>query len=323
MKTIKSILTLLVLTLAFTTTSCDNEPIDPALVVGNGGGNTGGGNTGGGSGGSFFRANFDGQTWNANTTQAIVNSDYVAITGMHSNGSFFQITVPNGTVGTYNWAGATSITSLGLIYSAGSGQVPYTSLSNSDATNQGFTGYTDTAELVISEINTTTRKISGTFKFTGVRYNSSLTQTETKVFTSGQFSVPYTANNTSPSNNSFSCKLDGNNFVTTNVNGIKNSGIISLIGRRGSVETISLSLVENITVGTHTLENLPTGSNNVGMYIPDMSGNSFSSNPGTVTITTHNVSSKRIVGTFQFTAASLLGTSSHSITNGAFDITYQ
>ena len=38
MKTIKSILTLLVLTLAFTTTSCDNEPVDPVLSDGGSGG---------------------------------------------------------------------------------------------------------------------------------------------------------------------------------------------------------------------------------------------------------------------------------------------
>ena len=170
---------------------------------------------------------------------------------------------------------------------------------------------------------TSTHKITGTFKFTGVRYDSTLTQTETKVFTSGQFSVPYTSNNTSPSNNTFTCKLDGNNFVTTNVDGIKNSGLISLIGRRGSVENISLSLVENIAVGTHNLDNMPTGTNNVGMYVPDMSGNAYSSNPGTVTITTHNIASKRIVGTFQFTGASFLDSSTHSITNGSFDITYQ
>ena len=31
MKTIKSILKLLILTLAFTTVSCDDEPVDPAL----------------------------------------------------------------------------------------------------------------------------------------------------------------------------------------------------------------------------------------------------------------------------------------------------
>ena len=38
MKTIKSILTLFVLSLAFTTVSCDNEPVDPALDLSAGGG---------------------------------------------------------------------------------------------------------------------------------------------------------------------------------------------------------------------------------------------------------------------------------------------
>ena len=96
-----------------------------------------------------------------------------------------------------------------------------------------------------------------------------------------------------------------------------------LIGRRGSVENISLNLVDNITVGTHNLEDFPTGSNNLGMYVPDMSGNSFTSDPGTVTITTHDVAAKHIVGTFQFTATSFLDPTTHSITNGSFDIVYQ
>lgn len=42
MKTIKSILKLLILTLAFTTVSCDDEPVDPALDLSNGGGSSSG-----------------------------------------------------------------------------------------------------------------------------------------------------------------------------------------------------------------------------------------------------------------------------------------
>lgn len=42
MKSIKSILTLFVLTLAFTTVSCDNEPVDPALDLSSGGGSSSG-----------------------------------------------------------------------------------------------------------------------------------------------------------------------------------------------------------------------------------------------------------------------------------------
>ena len=158
----KLFLTFIVLIATFSITSCSEvEPLDPVLSGqvnsgngnGSGSGSTGGGNSGGGSTTeTVFKADFDGQTWNnASTIQAIVNSDYISISAMKSNGSFFQITIPQGTVGTYNWATATSITSLGLVYSAGSGQVPFVSLSNSDATNQGFTNYVDTAEPELRE----------------------------------------------------------------------------------------------------------------------------------------------------------------------------
>ncbi len=335
MKKINNLFTFIVLIATFSITSCSEvEPLDPVLSGqvnsgngnGSGSGSTGGGNSGGGSTTeTVFKADFDGQTWNnASTIQAIVNSDYISISAMKSNGSFFQVTIPQGTVGTYNWATATSITSLGLVYSAGSGQVPYVSLSNSDATNQGFTNYVDTAELVISSINTTTNIITGTFKFTGVRYDSTLTQTETKNFTNGQFSVPFTSNNTSPSTNSFFCKLDGSDFIPTNVDGIQANNSITIIGRRGNIENISLSLVGGMAPGTYDLENLPLGTNNIGLYNQDASGmNSFGANPGTVTITTHDVATKHIVGTFQFTGTSFLTTDTHSISDGEFDVYYQ
>ncbi len=41
MKSIKSIVVLFVLSLAFTTVSCDNEPVDPALEIGGGGSSSG------------------------------------------------------------------------------------------------------------------------------------------------------------------------------------------------------------------------------------------------------------------------------------------
>lgn len=334
MKKINSLIAFVVLMTTFSITSCSEvEPLDPVLSGqvnagngnGSGSGNTGGGNTGGGgSTATVFKADFDGQTWsNPSAIQAIVNSDYISISAMKSNGSFFQITIPQGTVGTYNWASATSITSLGLVYSAGSGQVPYVSLSNTDASNQGFTNYVDTAELVISSINTTTNMITGTFKFTGVRYDSTLTQTETKIFTNGQFSVPFTANNTSPSTNSFFCKLDNSDFIPTNVDGISANNMISVIGRRGNVETISLSLVAGITPGTYDLENLPLGTNNIGLYNQDAGTNSFGADPGTVVITTHDVAAKHIIGTFEFTGTSFFTTTTHTITEGEFDIFYQ
>lgn len=333
MKKISILSVIFLLFVGFSFVSCDVEPIDSAVLnqndtTNNGGGNnnTGGGgnNTGGGNTTTgIFRADFDGQTWNANTTQAIVNSDYVALTGIHTNGSFFQITIPNGVVGTYTWTNSSPTNPMAVIYSPGNGQVPYISLSDSQASGSGYVGYTDTAEISISSINTTTNTISGTFKFTGVRYDSSLSNTEIKVFANGVFNLNYTANNTSTGNNSFFCKVDGSDYNPTNVDGVTSGSQISLIGRRGPVETLSLTLNQTITPGTYDLENLPLGNNNIGMYNLDNSGNIFGANPGTVTITTHDISAKHIVGTFQFTATSFMGSTSYQITNGSFDIVYQ
>lgn len=314
--------------------SCsDVEPIDTALAGGgsSSGGSSGGSGSGSGSSGgsgsgtssdNIFRADFDGQTWNANTTQAIVNSDYVALTGLHVNGSFFQITIPNGTVGTYTWENISPTNPMAVTYSPGSGQTSFLSLSDSQASSTGYEGYTDTAEITISSIDAVNQIITGTFKFTGVRFDSTLTNTEIKVFTNGVFNLNYVENNTSPSDNSFFCKVDGEDYITTNVDGTDISGSIAINGRRGTVETIGFSLVPDISVGTHDLENLPMGDNNVGLYVLDSSGNTFGANPGTVTIQTHDVANKHIVGTFQFTATSFISTTTYSITEGSFDVYY-
>ncbi|MBA0885459.1 DUF6252 family protein [Flavobacterium undicola] len=319
MRILKSKLQFIILFLVALLVSCTYEPVDGTVEPVDGTVEPDPGSSSG-----VFKADFSGKPWTANETQAIVNSDYIAITAMKTDGSFFQITLSHGTVGTYNWSTATPTTPLVLAYSLGSGQVPYISESNSDAANDGYVNYVDTAELVISSINKTTNIITGTFKFTGVRFDNTFTKTEIKVFTKGQFSVSFTTNNTSPSTNSFFCKLDGSDFIPTNVDGIKASNSITINGRRGSVETIGLTLVAGITPGTYDLENLPLGTNNIGLYNKDMSGmNTFGANPGTVTITTHNTATKHIVGTFRFTGTSFFDVITHSVTNGSFDVYYQ
>lgn len=322
MRLLKNYSRFLVLFLIALVSSCVYEPIDGTVES-----NPDSGSSDISAG---FKAGFDGKTWIASNVQAIVNTDYISITAMKSDGSFFQITLPKAQVGTYNWSNVTTDTPLVLAYSTASGQVPFVSESDSNASISGYTDYVDTAELVITSINTTTKIISGTFKFTGVRFDNTLTKTETKIFTKGQFSVPFTTNNpttpttpTTPLTNKFFCKIDGTDFIPTNINAIKGLGLISIIGRKGSVENISLSLVSGITPGTYDLESLPLGTNNIAQYNIDMTGqNIFVSDPGKVTITTHNTTTKHIVGTFQFTATSFLNLTTHTITNGSFDVYY-
>jgi hypothetical protein len=269
-----------------------------------------------------FKVDFDGQTFTANTTQAIVNSSYVAITGVKSTGEFFQITIPSANVGTYNLTSNPS--NFGLIYTMGSGQIPYLAASDSQGEFANFANYTDTAEVKISSIDVTNKKISGTFKFTGVKFaNNTGTTIVTKTFTNGSFTnLPYTADVVQqPSNNTFTAKFDGVNFVPTSITGLKSSGFISIIGRRGSIENIGLSFPDNTTAGA-VYNVTPFGSQRC-QYIQDNTTAGIFGGTGTITIISHDVTAKRVKGTFSFTAATILPPIvSHNITEGTFDVTY-
>ncbi|WP_395056490.1 DUF6252 family protein [Flavobacterium sp.] len=278
-------------------------------------------NNGSSSASGSFKVDFDGQTFIANTTQAIVNSSYVAITGMKSTGEFFQITIPSATVGTYTLSSNPS--NFGLIYSLGSSNIPFLAASDSSGGFASFPNYTDTAKIIISSIDTVNKKISGTFKFTGVRFASgSSTTIETKVFTNGSFTnLAYTSDVVAPVGNTFTAKMDGVDFVSTNITGIKSSGIISVIGRKGSVENIGLAFPDNTTAGT--IYNIsPFGSERI-QYISDGTTSGIFGGTGTITIISHDVAAKRIKGTFSASVSTLLPPIvSHNITVGTFDVTY-
>ena len=236
---------------------------------------------------------------------------------MKSDGSFFQITllgVP--TVGTYN---NTNSQQLALAYSSGSGQIPFLGTSNFTT----YPNFTDVSELKILSINTVAKTISGTFKFNGGQIiPTSTSQINIKSFTNGQFNLPYTSDVPAPVGNSFFAKLDGADFNPTNITGIKASGLISIVGRRGSVENIGVSVPDNITAGT-TINLTPFSSDGRVQYILDANPSNIFGGTGSVTIISHDITNKRIKGTFMFNASTLLPPiSTRAITMGTFDVIY-
>jgi len=314
----------LLLFTAFTFTSCDNEPIDSNVVINPGEDEE---NPGGGTGTGQFKVDFDGQTFVANITQAIVNEDYIAITGLKSStGQMFQITIPEGGVGTYTWDDFDATNPLGtsfaMIYSQGNGTSGFLSVYEDSPEFSEFPEYTDSAVIAITEINTQNKTISGTFQFTGIRFaDATGDRVEIKTFTNGSFTnLSYAADTPSPSNNTFSAKVNGANYVATNVTAIDMMGSISIIGRRGNVENISINVPNNIAPGTYSL--LFMGTYN-GMYTIDNSGmGSFMSDTGSITISSHDTTNDKIIGTFNFDAGSLFSDDEYSITNGSFNVEY-
>jgi hypothetical protein len=274
---------------------------------------------------SHFKADYSDQTFYGTTTQAIVNDDFLSITAMKGTGEFFQITVPNPEVGTYTWTDFDpSEVGFAMIFSQGSGNVPYIAARDDIGPYADFPDYTDTAQITITSIDTINKRVVGSFKFTGVRFADGGAAVDTKVFTNGSFALQYLDEAPpGPANNTFTAKLDDNDFVPTAINGVNSNGRLSLIGRRGSVETIGLTLINTITPGDYDLD--ITGDY-VGQYVRDMTpeGASFGADPGTVTIISHDTANKRIIGTFEMTATSFLAPGvTYEITEGVFDITYQ
>ena len=94
MKTIKSILKLLILTLAFTTVSCDDEPVDPALDL-----------NAGNSSNSLFTAKIDGTNFVAAQTigdfSETALGDQLIISGLTNNGKSISLQIINPSVGTF------------------------------------------------------------------------------------------------------------------------------------------------------------------------------------------------------------------------------
>ncbi len=297
--------------------SCDDaEPLDPVLA-------TQSTNSGGSTQNYYFKVDFDGQTWEAtsNMMQAIEESGNIgSFSGLNSNGSSVSLIIPSFSEGTYNWSNSSNTPNFLLTYLTNLNGDGYISFSNSMAS--GINGYTDTAEVIITEINTTNQTVKGTFEFTGIKFDSTLPP-ETKVFTNGSFYMPYT---TISDNNSFFCKINGTDYITTSITGAMGTSgtnnTIGIIGRRNSNESITINLDENISVGTHNIEALSSNAINTAMYLNPNADN-FYSDSGTVTITTHDTSNKHLVGTFEFTGTGLSNGVTYNVTNGSFDIYYQ
>lgn len=274
---------------------------------------------------SHFKADYNDQTFFGTTTQAIVNDDFLSVSAMKATGEFFQITLPNPEVGTYTWSQFDPSTAgFAMIFSQGSGNVPYLAARDDIGEFANFPEYTDTAQLTISSIDTINKRVTGTFKFTGVRFADGGAAVDTKVFTNGSFALPYLDEGPpGPANNTFTAKLDGEVFTPTAINGLDSNGRISIIGRRGTIETIGLNFLNTITPGDYDLDF--TGDY-VGQYVRDATpeGASFAADQGTLTIISHDTTAKRIIGTFDFVASAFLVPGvTYEISEGTFDITYQ
>ncbi|WNM18654.1 DUF6252 family protein [Flavobacterium capsici] len=294
MKNIKIIGSLLLLFTAITFTSCDNEPIDPAINLDD----FGGGNTPG-----VFTAKIGSENFNANQ---LIDADYtdtsfgtqLSIVGLTSTGKTMTIIVMNPTVGTRT-ASSNLSTLLSFDYAASANDM-YSSLNASTSQYNGT--------LTITEFNLSTKKISGTFSYTGYGVLSSTAQIQVTegVLSNITFTDATAGGNSGGGNNNppavFKADFNNSTWTATQAVAEVSPNFIQIAGLKANGENF-LFLVEAVGgVGTYP------ANVNILAYTPpnseygywSVNTNNPTENTGSITITNINTTAKTISGTFNF-----------------------
>jgi len=114
-----------------------------------------------------------------------------------------------------------------------------------------------------------------------------------------------------------SCVVDGVAWSVSMPGGAVDEGELWITGSN-SVGTIDFFLSSTIAAGTY---NNNSAEVYTMMWINESSAEQFNANPGTLVITSHDVSSHRIEGTFEGPFTSI-ASNTVTITNGVFKINY-
>ncbi|WP_395052058.1 lipocalin family protein [Flavobacterium sp.] len=177
----------LFLILSFSFISCDNEPLDPALVTqlttpgtgGGSGGNGGGGGTGPEVQTGQFTATVAGQNFISDSSVGnyitVNGTNVLTISGIKTTGEYIAIQIKNPAIGSYVINSLTGNQVISYRQNA-------TTTDIYSATN--YTTGQPTGVLIINSLNFTTKKISGTFSFDGYLLNNPAL---TKQITNGIF----------------------------------------------------------------------------------------------------------------------------------------
>jgi hypothetical protein len=302
MKKINFITYFVLLFSVFTFTSCDNEPIDPAIVIGGENPGENPGTTG------VFKADFDGQTFTTNTTMAYISGGSIIMNAVKTNGESFSMILDGTTPGTYpanpNLIG----------YSPAGSEYAFIGTHPTDEN-------ANTGSIIVTSVNTTNNTISGTFSFTGYWSDYDDDSVAPKQFTNGVFTdIPYTSTN--PTGDTFDATLNGNVFNDTDILvaeiSISGQDFISVAAENLNEDSITVSVRDNLTAGTYAITgNVGTDLVQVN-FAPATEDFGTPASSGSVTITEKTAT--RIKGTFNGTVN--IGDDTFTITGGAFDVEY-
>jgi len=302
MKNYKILIRLFLILTAFTFTSCENEPIDSAINLDDFGGGTGGP--------MVFKADFSGNTWNGAVAQAVISGNLISIGATKADGSSFSILISGIATGTY------PANSNIIAYTPTGSEFGYWSVNLANQTE-------NTGSITITNINTLTKTISGTFSYRGYWSDSSNTSIIPVDFKNGIFTnVPYTTGDPL-SNDSFFAKIDGTEFVEeqidgallTNVSGMPDQ--ISVVGSKNNGDRVGLNIIRSLALGTYQFTG-PLGANVNGSCV--LNNVLYNADSGSLTITSKT--DTRIKGTFSMVVKNFTTSDTKAVTEGTFDVEY-
>ena len=258
---------------------------------------------------SVLSAKINGTAWapHADSCTAFLMNGVINISGIAHDGKTITITLMDTVAGAYDLSATGN--GAGVYNTQPSGGISYTSNS--------FNWPASVNKLTISNLDKVNKKMSGTFEYKAWSFsvNDSVTISE------GQFTnLPYVTSISSTGNNSFSVTIDGSPFTPSLISGAITGSNLSIVASDNTgTKSVALFLPSNISTGTFSLQ--PFGTYNAA-YNPN-STTYLVVSTGTVTITEHNTVSKKIVGSFSFTATEFpIGSTTANLTSGSFTIFY-
>ncbi len=280
---------------------------------------TGGGGGGGGGGDPTdeFYALLDGEefvdTMISTTLTTIGGVDMVNIIALTSSNASMRIDLPLFLgEGTFDMESLSDGTQIISVY-------------NSNTVGENLTSNPGT--ITITNFDTEAGIIVATFQFTGT---DPLGGDPTIVeVTEGSFTLHFEGipgSGPGP----FTAEVDGVLYepetINTTLTLFSGTIVVNISTSTTDNRSLSLSFPKDIEVGTYEMSSIATdGTVKIGRYNPDLIDGTtiFSSNPGMLTITSYDLVTGEIEGTFSFTATdpSLMDPATFDITNGTFHVT--
>lgn len=260
-----------------------------------------------------LNATIDGSTWVA--ARAAIGyrmNGLISISGLSRDGKTLTMTLTDSGVHRYV-LNANTMNAGAYVDSTLSDRTGFTSNSNDDPQLAG-------GEVNILSINENTKTMSGTFSFRVYRF----TDDRSVSITNGSFTDLKYSTSLPPTTglDTLRLKVDGVDFVPTVVNGFSSEmlGQMVVTGTDAAgLRSIGITVQPDIIPGTYDFD-YPV----IGVYNPDTDGtNSRASTSGRLVVLEHNLTTKRLRGTFQFSASNILDPlKKNEITDGYFSVKY-